>query len=158
MSVGWLVCWSVGHANVWNAQNCWFWRIFMFLSPFMLSDIHLYSFIHSFIHSSKTFIHKFWIKRGSLIGLVQSNISLLGAVTWLVVGTSICARLSRLRTKNWEKPFTRKNFIKSPSVCWNLSITTSTGGRGEEEMLMAVLSACPFSPRFLVSYGYIRVP
>ena len=73
---------SVGHANVWNAQNGWFWRISSFLSPFMPHHIHFHTFIHSFIHSlihsfilhsfihsSKTFIHQFLIKRGALFGL-----------------------------------------------------------------------------------------
>ena len=58
------VGWSVGHANIWNVQDDWFWSISSFLSPCMPYHIHLHSFIHQ-----KTCILKFLIKRGALIGL-----------------------------------------------------------------------------------------
>ena len=72
-SVGWLVGWLVGRSR---KRLKWPKRLILtcFLIPITFHALpHSFSFIQpfipSFIHSSKTFIHEFLIKRGALIGL-----------------------------------------------------------------------------------------
>ena len=76
-SVGWLVCWLVGNAIVWNAQNGWFWRISSFLPPYMPYHIHFHSLIHSFIHSFiLSFVHSF------IHSIIHSFIQVIQTITW----------------------------------------------------------------------------
>ena len=69
MSVGWLVGWLVGWSR--KRLKCSKWLILTyFFIPITFHVLpHSFLFIHSFIHSSKTFIYKFLITRCAFIGL-----------------------------------------------------------------------------------------
>ena len=134
MSVGWSVGWSVGRSR--KRLKCakrliltyLFIPITLYSSPHSFSFIR--SFIYSFIHSSKTFIHKFLIKRGALIGL------------HLALFRNTIRKATRL-------PIGIATRLKSTKFWWLKRVTTRVLSATEAASAAAAAKAAAESPRLL---------